>query len=290
PGISTIGTESAVLRGDYDGAERLQLELRQAQRGNLAWRAQTSLNLGNLALLRGKVTEAERYRRDQLQAIEGRGLQSEYVSASVIMARGEAFVKGDMEAGTNQVEAALRKYPLDSLAVPDRPYGFLIGFYARAGKLEQAKNLLRQFESEIPDKSREDALTFAWSEGLVALAEGRGTEAIQLIRQHADQSNCDLCALPDLARAYDVAGQADSALAVYERYANTSAPYRLFFDRTELPVSYRRLGELYEQRGDNDKAVEYYDRFVTLWKDADPELQPQVKDVRDRIARLVGER
>ena len=34
----------------------------------------------------------------------------------------------------------------------------------------------------------------------------------------------------------------------------------------------------------------YYTRFVDLWKDADAELQPAVRDVRGRIARLAGER
>ncbi len=51
----------------------------------------------------------------------------------------------------------------------------------------------------------------------------------------------------------------------------------------------KRLGELYEERNDRDKAVEYYNELVELWKDADPELQPQVEDVRGRIARLEGE-
>jgi hypothetical protein len=37
------------------------------------------------------------------------------------------------------------------------------------------------------------------------------------------------------------------------------------------------------------KAVEYYNEFVELWKDADPDLQPVVSEVRERIARLVRE-
>ena len=45
----------------------------------------------------------------------------------------------------------------------------------------------------------------------------------------------------------------------------------------------------YEARGDRAKALEYYGRFVNLWKDADPELQPVVRDVRARMARLAGE-
>jgi DNA-binding SARP family transcriptional activator len=48
----------------------------------------------------------------------------------------------------------------------------------------------------------------------------------------------------------------------------------------------RRLGELYEQKGNRVKAIEYYNRFVELWKNADPELQPQVADIRARVVRL----
>ena len=47
-----------------------------------------------------------------------------------------------------------------------------------------------------------------------------------------------------------------------------------------------RLGELYENAGDAKRATEYYGRFVDLWKDADPELQPRVTDARARIDRM----
>jgi eukaryotic-like serine/threonine-protein kinase len=47
---------------------------------------------------------------------------------------------------------------------------------------------------------------------------------------------------------------------------------------------------MYEARGERARALEYYGRFVTLWKDADPELQPAVREVRGRMAALAGER
>jgi len=59
--------------------------------------------------------------------------------------------------------------------------------------------------------------------------------------------------------------------------------------RCTLPASLRRVGELYEGRGDRAKAREYYGRFVDLWRDADPGFQPIVRDVRARMARLAGE-
>ncbi len=95
-----------------------------------------------------------------------------------------------------------------------------------------------------------------------------------------------MCPLPDLARAYDLAGNADSAIAVYERYLSTRQLARYWTDVDYLAGSLKRLGELYEQRGEKQKALASYRRFVELWRDADPELQPLVSDARRRIERL----
>jgi len=80
-------------------------------------------------------------------------------------------------------------------------------------------------------------------------------------------------------------------LAAYEQVATDPGTGNevFWYLRWTLPPSLRRLGELYEARGDRAKALEYYGRFVDLWKGADPELQPVVRDMRARAARLAGE-
>jgi hypothetical protein len=60
-------------------------------------------------------------------------------------------------------------------------------------------------------------------------------------------------------------------------------------DALHLAPALRRLGELYEEKGNRDRAAHYYGRFVELWKDADPDLQVQVADVKRRLTRLSGE-
>jgi tetratricopeptide (TPR) repeat protein len=55
---------------------------------------------------------------------------------------------------------------------------------------------------------------------------------------------------------------------------------------TQLAPSLKRLGELYEAKGDKDNAIKQYTRFVELWKNADPELQPQVRAVQERLRKL----
>jgi tetratricopeptide (TPR) repeat protein len=61
---------------------------------------------------------------------------------------------------------------------------------------------------------------------------------------------------------------------------------RIRLDADHLASAYQRIGELYEAKGDRAKAREYYAKLLDLWKTADPELQPIVKDAKERVARL----
>jgi tetratricopeptide (TPR) repeat protein len=54
------------------------------------------------------------------------------------------------------------------------------------------------------------------------------------------------------------------------------------------PLSQYRLGQIYEQLEEYDKARESYEYFVEYWRDADPELQPLVEEARQAIIRLEG--
>jgi tetratricopeptide (TPR) repeat protein len=80
--------------------------------------------------------------------------------------------------------------------------------------------------------------------------------------------------------------QADSAIAAGERYLANTHNLRLQQDMYYLAGVRQRLGEMYEAKGNVDKALTHYQAFVELWKDADPELQPRVRDVRGRVERL----
>jgi hypothetical protein len=46
---------------------------------------------------------------------------------------------------------------------------------------------------------------------------------------------------------------------------------------------------LYEAAGDLPRAVTNLEKFVELWKDADPELQPKVREARERVTRIRAE-
>ncbi len=48
------------------------------------------------------------------------------------------------------------------------------------------------------------------------------------------------------------------------------------------------LGKIYEQKGWKGKAIEHYEKFLDLWKDADPGIS-EVEDAKKRVAGLLTE-
>ena len=49
--------------------------------------------------------------------------------------------------------------------------------------------------------------------------------------------------------------------------------------------SFYELGKIYEQKGWKGKAIENYEKFLDLWKNADPEFT-EVEDAKKRLSEL----
>jgi hypothetical protein len=99
----------------------------------------------------------------------------------------------------------------------DRPYSLLAQVYALAGRPDIAKAILRVADTaqHVRFRGREQARAAA--EGEIALAEHRYGDALAAFRR-ADQGICSICGLPNLARAHDLLGNADSTIALLERF------------------------------------------------------------------------
>jgi tetratricopeptide (TPR) repeat protein/tRNA A-37 threonylcarbamoyl transferase component Bud32 len=251
----------------------------------------SALTLGQLSAVRGKVRDALRLigEAEAIQ-IEQSDTKMPVLRASLDSAWIRTFFLGDVEGARAQVRRALLRTPMESLPHSERQWQFLLVIAGASGDTAAARVALQSFERDLPLMGvMQAAGVLAEARGLAAMAAGRPADAIPMFRE-ADRTYavCARCAMINLARAFDLAGQGDSAIAYFQRFVDTPHTF-LFEDQDWLAGSFKRLGELYEAAGDLPKAVTNLERFVDLWKDADPELQPKVRDARNRLERIRAE-
>jgi len=285
-------------RGNYRGAEQAAVELRNVSVSARSNQATGTAILAALDQVRGKLSRATRDLEDFMALSEARGLPGAYLLGAIGIADIDRRFRNQPAAGVRRIEAALGRHPLMTMPARDRPYTALARYYTAAGRVEDARRLLTAYERAVPQGVRRGDPERLGAEGDLLLAAGRTPDAIARYQAWHGEL-CPVCGVNglgapgdgsfELATAYERAHAPDSALATYERIITTPAFARVFEDARHLAAALKRVGELYEERGNRTKALECYGRFVDLWKDADPELQPVVKDVRARIARLAAE-
>jgi tetratricopeptide (TPR) repeat protein len=275
--------------GDYEGAQRAFTELSQMANAEETDLLDAYLGMARTARIRGRLADAERHTRLATEVNEKRGLPGVVLADAADLARDAVVFRADSAGALRILETTLAEHPLHSMPPLDRPGAHVALVYALAGRREQARHLLTAFETEVPEGVRRGRWEWYRARGWLALVDGRPQDAISAFVQGRRASTCARCSSWDEGVAYERAGLADSALAAYQRAVGRDGPWKNQADQWGLGPSLKRLGELYEARGDNARTLEYYGRFVELWKEADPVLQPAVREVRGRMAALAGE-
>lgn len=291
PGATAyLRTLVASNEGDLERAVDLLREMLTRAPG--VW-ARGSGDLGAILGTLGRLEEARRA-MGEAEAVTRESAPSEYWEDVIQRAWLELAVRGRGDDALDVIDSAEALVPLESLAALDRPYGPLAELLARAGAVDRAHELLNEVEREIaPEYLPTIRREIARAEGEVALAEGRFDEAIAAFRR-SDTGYCSICALTGLGTAYDRAGEADSAIAVYTRYAETPFPDRYasyaYPLGPALGPTLERLGQLHDEQGNLTEAARFHAQFVELWAEADDELQPRVRAGQARLEEILAER
>ena len=241
----------------------------------------------SLARLHGRLREARRLTYEAFEHYRAAGDLRAPLRAGLIDVADIAYLLGDSARATRSLDTLLRRHPTDSLhGFVSREYALLVAAHAMLGQHERARRLMEEWDvKRRAFRTSTDSMALLTMSGQVQLASGRHEEAARSLRQ-AGMRGCATCETPLEGRAWDLAGQPDSAIAALRRYAETKHLLRTEYDARFLPGVHKRLGELYEAKGRRDDALRHYRAFIELWKDADPELQPQVTDARQRVAAL----
>jgi tetratricopeptide (TPR) repeat protein len=86
-----------------------------------------------------------------------------------------------------------------------------------------------------------------------------------------------------IASAYYLAGDFEKAREKYETITALTLGRMYYGD--VYAKSFYMLGRIFEQQGNTAKAIEHYEKFLNLWKDADPGIA-EIEDSKSRLAEL----
>lgn len=232
--------------------------------------------LRNLALARGQLNEALAWSRVWSDARLRRGVASATIAGALDAAWIDLWYRHDTVKALQSTRAALSHTHLGSIPALDRPYGMLVRLRAWGGQPALARVALAGFDSAVGEPARpRNRRRRALYRGEIALAARRWSDAIDAFRA-ADSSSCRTCVLPFLGFAYDRAGVADSAVALYGRFVDTRELGRDEEDAMFLPLAIQRLGELLEARGDHAGAEVRQKAYADLMKSADRDARSSV--------------
>lgn len=84
------------------------------------------------------------------------------------------------------------------------------------------------------------------------------------------------------AESYEAFSDDPTALRWYETFPDPAGNDLLY-----LAPSHLRRGRIYDRMGDAARAAWHYNEFISLWKEADPELRPLINEARLARARLL---
>jgi serine/threonine protein kinase/tetratricopeptide (TPR) repeat protein len=165
---------------------------------------------------------------------------------------------------------------------------------ALSGDSSRSEVLARDLENRFPEDTFVKFTYVPVLRALVALGRGKPAETVEhleIARQYELAPNgisFNNFYLGGLHSAY-VRGE---ALMTEHRYAEAAAEFQKILDRRGVvgldpigALAHLQLGRVFALSGDKAKAKAAYDDFLTLWKDADPDV-PVLKSAKTEYARL----
>jgi tetratricopeptide (TPR) repeat protein len=195
--------------------------------------------------------------------------------------------QGALEKALTQVEEGERIWIATYPEAPLQWSGYYASLLVESGEIDKAEDLALNLKAELSRNEGGPSRYYWLVMGNIELSKGNPVTAIAHLEKAAAG------ALPrmlevwiPLASAYLEAHRLAEAVDLFEDILNMYDADRVGF-LIQLVKCHYLLGMAYEESGWTDKAIEQYEEFLDIWRDADPGIE-EIEDARERLARLKG--
>jgi tetratricopeptide (TPR) repeat protein len=179
------------------------------------------------------------------------------------------------------IEVLKKVAPSDPVNMRD----YYANLLAVSGKIKEAEEIARTLKKDIEEKNQTMIYAYWLALGAIELSKGDTNTAVTYLEKADKEATSPLFRVRVfLGQAYLESGKIGEAVAELEKVLSRYDDYRV-----RAPIwavkAYYLLGLAYEKSGWNKKAIEKYEEFLEIWKDADPGI-PEVEDAKERIKKL----
>jgi serine/threonine protein kinase/Flp pilus assembly protein TadD len=268
-----------LFKKDYVKAESCYKELSSCE--DKATRSSGRLFLAVIPLYQGKFNKAieildDGISADRMEQVEGAWKGYKHFLKATIYDERKNLDLALKEAEAS-MEIFIKANPEDPVAGRDY-FAYLL---AKSGNIAKGEEVARALKRDIEEKSKTMMYAYWLTSGRIELAKGNIKTAVNYFEQE-ETPYFPLRFF--LAKTYLELGTLDKAVAVLEKALSRYDAPRLVALIYAVKAHYL-LGLAYEKSGWNNKAIEQYEEFLEIWKDADPGI-PEVEDAKERLQEL----
>jgi len=269
-----------LFKRDYARAESCFSALASKDSKEARWWARTLL--ASVPLYQGKLEEAlavldQGIGADKMERNEGTLSFKHYVKAMIYEEKKN--LKMALEEVKIGMEIARRLNPTDPVQSRD----YYVQLLAEDGDISKAEEVAKSLKQSIVKLDSIRIWQYWYAVGWIESGKGDRQAALTNFEKAA-KTVPDFFVQFAFGKAYLDANRLGEAVAVFEktlsRYDETRAGRVIWAVKTHY-----LLGLAYEKSGWNNKAIEKYQEFLEIWKNADPGIA-EVADARQRLARL----
>jgi len=287
-------------REDYEGAEQNFEELKNSQSLWLQYCAY--VNLHNTLIAQGRFGEARAHLRNGMSFAETNPA-SMYTPSLYNCLMHNHIIAGQADEAINAFDASweIAENAGVTSEFCKRQLLYMRGLaLLEKGDIEEAHKVAELLKDLVNSgKDRKAMRLYYHLTGLIESHNGNMTDALEYFEDALGLSpypyefdlefeyRLDMAPyLDSMAMVYVKVGDLDKAVEQFEKIQYLTLG-RLFYGDI-YAKSYYMLGKIFEQKGWQGKAIESYEKFLDLWKDADPGIA-EVEDARERLAGLNGQ-